>query len=210
MASGTPSWSLSSMALMPDSIREFSISAAADARSFSRSSAGAVPAAAYLFCQDSRKLWSTIFEAIASVRSPCIEYCCRCSSTGVLKGSSHKALITLSAPFVMQKNSPLCSQMIDMRFRSELKGISHKTVRIWGLSPGGPVMCSSQPELPGCRLRAWKEMPMLCAASRNATSSGELPLYLGTPSSPMSTCAVWQVTKQKKNQRTSARRGSSS
>mmetsp|Transcript_30247 Transcript_30247/g.64356 ORF Transcript_30247/g.64356 Transcript_30247/m.64356 type:complete len:217 (-) Transcript_30247:21-671(-) len=181
MASGTPSCNLSSMALTPESIKECSSSAATAAMTASRS-CFAAPAAIHFWCQCSKKACSMIFDVIARVRKPCNEYCIKCNSDCLSKGSSQRGPMTLSAPLQMQKYSPLYLQMTVIRLRSEVKGISQTTAKTWSPSPGGPLMSNSQFELPGTRRRCTKVIPMACAASRKATSSGELPENTGLPS----------------------------
>mmetsp|Transcript_30490 Transcript_30490/g.80869 ORF Transcript_30490/g.80869 Transcript_30490/m.80869 type:complete len:212 (+) Transcript_30490:1568-2203(+) len=192
------------MALMPESSRECSMSAA-HAAIFSSLPSGAARAADQLFCQPSKKLRSRIFEANARVRSPSCEYCERCSKELALKGSSQRGPMTLSAPLTMQNSSPLYSTTVVIRLRSDEKGISARTVKTWCPSEEGPLMVSSHPDLPGRRRRITKVMPTAWAASRKATSSGELPEKTGfRPSPSKSTWPEWHTPRQKKNQRTSA------
>mmetsp|Transcript_89807 Transcript_89807/g.192566 ORF Transcript_89807/g.192566 Transcript_89807/m.192566 type:complete len:316 (-) Transcript_89807:591-1538(-) len=175
IACGTPSWSRSSIALMPQNFKECSSSAAHTAILCSRSSTPSDLAASNLVRQSSKNLWSSSFQAITKVRSPSLAYeSMHCKEDSPIAPPSQREPMTLSAPFVMQRIRPSkCSHTTVMRFRSEEKGTWQITATL--MFPAGPSISSTAPELPGVGLRARNAMPTCCVASKKATSSGELP-----------------------------------
>mmetsp|Transcript_90625 Transcript_90625/g.282198 ORF Transcript_90625/g.282198 Transcript_90625/m.282198 type:complete len:270 (+) Transcript_90625:1621-2430(+) len=115
--------------------------------------------------------------------------------------------MTLSAPLVKTTYSPLYSHTTVIRFRSDVKGAVQSTVSSW--LPCGASICKQAAEaLPEAAFREYRVMPTSCAASRKATSSGELPEKMGAPALLHSTCASWQTVRQRKNLRHSWHNGS--
>mmetsp|Transcript_22672 Transcript_22672/g.45603 ORF Transcript_22672/g.45603 Transcript_22672/m.45603 type:complete len:259 (+) Transcript_22672:1059-1835(+) len=112
--------------------------------------------------------------------------------------------MTLSAPFVKQISWPSSSQTTLIRFRSDENGTWLRTLSV--RTPSGPSIWSSTAEPPSFAVIRWprKDMPTLFAASRKATSSGELLVYTSSPLSNVSTCALWHEAKHRKKRRVSS------
>mmetsp|Transcript_117746 Transcript_117746/g.279550 ORF Transcript_117746/g.279550 Transcript_117746/m.279550 type:complete len:300 (+) Transcript_117746:1288-2187(+) len=198
MASGTPSCSLSSMAVIPAGSKECSTSAAISASFFSRSSDSRL-ASFQRLSQSSVKLRSIFFAAITRVRRPSLEYCVKLSPSVPSSGREHKGPMMLSAPLHMHQYSPTCFTITLMRFLSEVKGISQTFVKVNSCGPG-PFTTSSVWLVPASRVREAKVTPTALAASTKATSSAELPSKIFFPFAPVSTCTEWLVARFRKNQ----------
>mmetsp|Transcript_105057 Transcript_105057/g.294425 ORF Transcript_105057/g.294425 Transcript_105057/m.294425 type:complete len:268 (+) Transcript_105057:465-1268(+) len=181
MVSGTPSCNLSSTAVMPTSLRPSSMRAATSAMRSSLDSSMMLRAVVYSASHISYSCVFTMRMPMTSVRRPCLEKCVRSRLQASGNFSLRRPSMTLSAPLVMHQMALLCRTMTDMRFRSEVKANSWRTVNLRSLWPGPERMISDVfPAFLRTRLR--KLLPTSWATCTRATSSGDMPVKFGWPS----------------------------
>mmetsp|Transcript_7573 Transcript_7573/g.22358 ORF Transcript_7573/g.22358 Transcript_7573/m.22358 type:complete len:341 (-) Transcript_7573:1575-2597(-) len=192
IASGTPSCSLSSMAVTPSSSICTSSCSAAAAMRASRSSSEEA-ACSYFRCHASHSPASSTLVAMTRVRRPFTEKACRFSCVSASSFSSvparSRGSITASEPLHSSLMVPSGERATtDMRARSELNSNSTSTSCV--------TRCPWKLMVIWERVRPMNSKPSCRAPSTSATSSGLGPWYLKSPSPVLScpsTIKLWHT-----------------
>eukprot|EP00659_Diplonema_papillatum_P016999 gene16998-biopygen17169 len=200
IVSGTPSCSLSSIAVAPETVKSSSISSYAFCSATSLASPGCTAAASIFLLHAWYSSAGTSLYPRTRVRSPADANVRRWASSVSTSLSVDRprtrGSIRSSAPFVYSVTTPVprFRNRIDIIFRSLSNSITCR-ISCSSVAPVVPVRAMVVTFFVRCR----RENPIFTAAFTSASSSGDAAAYRVVPSALVSMDTVWQRASERPN-----------